>query len=211
MKLEGKQIGILIALVLGVIILFLPGQDRTKYRFDPEGISRSIKKNDDQIDPGTLSEWIIEGRRDFLLIDIRSETEFEKSRIKGAENIPLQRLLKKSTIEELPEDKMIILYSNGSSHASQAWLVMKAAGFDSYVLEGGLNYWNRYILNPKAPPDPGEASDDEILLFQTRMAVKAYFGGELTENSTNDTTANVPTKKKKKIVSKPKKKKLKGC
>ena len=32
MKLVGKQIGILVALVLAIVILFLPGQDSRKYR-----------------------------------------------------------------------------------------------------------------------------------------------------------------------------------
>jgi len=207
MKLEGKQIGILVALLLGVVILLLPGQDSMKYRFDPLEISRSIAEREDHIDPQTLSEWIIEGRRDYYLVDIRNEKEYGESSIKGADNIPMDTLLKKETLDELPEDKMIILYSNGTSHASQAWLVLKTAGVDAYVLEGGLNYWNRAILDPKAP-GPG-ASDDEILVYKAKLAVKGYFGGEVTSSAGADSKAEKP----KKVFKRPKKKKkkLKGC
>ena len=145
MKLQGKQIGALIAVILAVFMVLLPSQDNSKYRLDLEAIAQSINEGKYQIEPQTLSEWIIEGRRDFTLIDIRTEEEFQESNIKGAVNIPLQRLLEKSTIEELLDDKIIVLYSNGSTHAGQAWLVMKTASMDSYVLSGGLNHWNKYI------------------------------------------------------------------
>ena len=208
MRLEGKQIGFVIALVLACIMLFLPSQNSSKYSFDPEAIAKSIDAQEDQIDPRTLSEWIIEGRRDFQVIDIRSEKEFEESSIKGAENIPLQELLRKDTIEGLSEDKLVVIYSNGNSHAGQAWLVLNTAGIDAYVLEGGLNYWNSFIMNPKAPS--GAPSDDEILRFRARKAVGNYLGGG---SSVVSTPADDIPKSKKKIIKKPrkKKKKLKGC
>jgi rhodanese-related sulfurtransferase len=209
MKLVGKQIGVLVALVLAIVILFLPGQDSKKYRFDPQTIAGSIEESEDQIDPKTVSEWIIEGRRDFMLIDIRDSEAFEQGHIKGAENIPMSQLLQKDTLDELPEDKLMVIYSNGSSHAAQVWLVMKTAGFDSYMLEGGFNYWNRVIMNPKVPV--GEVSDDEILRYKTQLAVKSYFGGDAAVVSGQVASLDKP--KTKKIIRKPgkKKKKLKGC
>ncbi len=209
MKLVGKQIGVLVALVLAIVILFLPAQDSKKYRFDPQTIARSIEESEDHIDPETISQWIIEGRRDFMLIDIRSSEAFEQGHIKGAENIPLSQLLQRDTLDELPGDKLMVIYSNGSSHAAQAWLVMKAAGFDSYMLEGGFNYWNQVIMNPKVPAD--EAPDDEILRYKTQLAVKGYFGGDVTAVSSQVSSLDKP--KTKKIIPGPKKKKkkLKGC
>lgn len=209
MRLVGKQIGVLVALVMAIVILFLPGQDSKKYRFDPQTIARSIEESEDQIDPKTVSEWIIEGRRDFMLIDIRGPEAFKQGHIKGAENIPLSQLLQRDSLDELPEDKLMVIYSNGSSHAAQAWLVMKTAGFDSYMLEGGFNYWNRVIMNPKVPA--GEVSDDEILRYKTQLAVKGYFSGDAAMAPSQVASLDKP--KTKKIIRKPrkKKKKLKGC
>jgi len=207
MKLIGKQIGVLVALVLAIVILFLPAQDSKKYRFDPQAIARSIEESEDHVDPATISQWIIEGRRDFMLIDIRGPEAFAAGHIKGAENIPLSQLLQRDTLDELSKDKLMVIYSNGSSHAAQAWLVMKTAGFDSYMLEGGFNYWNQVIMNPKAPAD--EAPDDEILQYKTQLAVKGYFGGDTTVVSDQVSSPDKP--KTKKIIHKAKKKKLKGC
>lgn len=208
MKLESKQIGMLVALVLGIVMLFLPAQDSKKYRFDPGTIAKSIEESEDHIDPSTLSQWLIEGRQDFMLIDIRTPGEFEQGHIKGAKNIPLAQLLEKDTLQELPGEKYIILYSNGSSHAAQAWLVMNTAGFDSYMLEGGFNYWNKVIMNPNPPS--GQVSDDEILRYKTQVAVKNYFSGG-TAAGANPVVPDDKIKKKPMIRKSKKKKKLKGC
>ncbi len=209
MKIFNKQLGISTALILGIIMLFLPASDSSKYRFDPTSLSDSILNGEDQISPETLSEWIVEERKDYTLIDIRTENEFNSGNIKTSENIPLNNLLKKETLEELEEiQKTLILYSNGTSHASQAWLILNSVGLDSYILEGGMNYWNKVILNPNPPTD--EASDDEILRFKAKAAIAGYLGGG--SGLSSDTNSSQPKKKKKfKKRPKKKKKKLEGC
>ena len=123
MKLENKQIGVLVAAILAIIMLFLPGTDQSKYSFKPEALAKSISESEDQLSPRELSEWIIEGRKDYQLIDIRKKAEFKKGQINGALNIPLKKLLLKKTIEQELGDKLTVIYSNGNSHAHQAWLV----------------------------------------------------------------------------------------
>lgn len=208
MNLITKKTGVTVALVLGVIMLFLPATDISKFRFDPGKLSSVILSGEDRIPPETVSGWIIEGRNDFNLIDIRSENEFSEGNIKTSENIPLKELLKKDKINELADlEKTIILYSNGNSHAFEAWLILKNAGVDAYVLQGGLNYWNRVILNPDKPSE--DASDDEILIYKSKAAIAGYFGGGTGVQS----GSGKPAKKKKKFIKKHKKKKrkLEGC
>jgi len=208
MRLQGKQIGILVALILGAVMIFLPAQDNSKYRIDPAALGKTIMDKEDHIQPQTLSEWIIEGRRDYMLIDIRSAEEFEQNRIKGAVNIPLPELLKRDTLDGLPVgDKLIVIYSNGNSHAAQAWTVMKSAGIDVYLLEGGLNYWSQAILNPQPPT--GEFSDDEILRYKAASAVASYMGGG--SESGQEAAVAQPERKNEIIRPKKTKKKLKGC
>ena len=76
-----------------------------------------------------------------MIIDIRSEEDFSKGAIKNAVNIPLQKLLKKETLNsEFNVPKTVVLYSNGNSHAHQAWLVLKSAGVDALVLQGDTTH-----------------------------------------------------------------------
>jgi len=175
MKLNGRQIGVLIALVLGIILAFLPVQSR-QITLNSKELAQAILDSEDRIDPETVSKWLVEGNDDIVLVDIRSPEEFQQGHIKNAINIPLPELIKLETIESLDPDKMIILYSNGISHASQAWVVLHAAGLsDVAVLEGGLNYWNKVILNPEKPA--AYASNDEILIYKTKAAIASALGG----------------------------------
>ena len=205
MKLEGKQIGALIGIVLGLILAFLPVQSR-QITVNPDELAQSILDSGDRLDPQTVSQWIVEGNSEYLLIDVRSPEEYQQGHIKSAVNLPLAELIKIETIANLNTDKLIILYSNGVSHASQAWVVLHAAGISNVViLEGGLNYWNKIILNPQAP-NP-YASNDEILVYKTKAAIATSLGGgEVTVQEKN--TQSV--KPKGSILKNRKKKKVDG-
>ncbi|MFC1669863.1 rhodanese-like domain-containing protein [Spirochaetota bacterium] len=206
LKLEKKQIGVFTAILIGLFMLLLPGQDKKRYTFKPELLAKTISQAKDQVRPEELSQWIIEGKNDFQLIDIRTKKEFDSGHIKKAQNIPLDKLLKRETIEQkLSDSKIIILYSNGNSHAHQAWLVLKTSGVDCYVLEGGYNYWNKVILNPAGPKN---FSDDEILKYKGRVSVAKYFGGSTGKGNVNQMKKG-PVKKR--VFKKRKKKKLEGC
>jgi rhodanese-related sulfurtransferase len=165
-----------IIFVIVVSLFLLSGRGLNKYVFNSAELANEIAMNRDQISPNILSEWIIDGRADYKLIDIRKPEEFAAGSIKGAVNIPMAKILERKTMNsELSAHKKNILYSNGDSHANQAWLILKAAGKDVYVLEGGFNYWNKLILNPKLSSTT--PSDDEVLLYKKAKGVADYLGG----------------------------------
>ena len=199
MKLEGKQVGVVISLVLGLVLAFLPVQSR-QITVNPDELAQAILNAEDRINPQTVSQWLVEGNGEFTLIDVRSAEEFQQGHIKGAINIPLTELVNLATIEDLDTDKTLILYSNGISHASQAWVVLHSAGVvDAVVLEGGLNYWNKVILNPQTPSP--YASNDEILVYKTKAAIASALGGgrlEIQENKTSSVKLKPVIKKKRK-------------
>ena len=201
MKLNGRQIGALIAVVLGLILAFLPVQNR-QIVIDPKKLAMAILNSGDRIDPQTVSQWIVEGNDEYMLIDVRPAEDYQQGSIKTALNIPLAELINFDTIENLDTDKMIILYSNGVTHSSQAWVVLHSAGIsDVVILEGGLNYWNKVILNPQAPGS--YASNDEVLIYKAKAAVASVLGGGGLEIQTEETQ----TMKPKSIIKKKRKKK----
>ncbi|HOV09900.1 MAG TPA: rhodanese-like domain-containing protein [Spirochaetota bacterium] len=206
-KITGKLLAAYTAMILAVIMLFLPGSDTRKFSFKPEDLAAAIASGDDAITASTLSEWIIQGKSDLMIIDIRSEEDFSKGAIKNAVNIPLQKLLKKETLNsEFNVPKTVVLYSNGNSHAHQAWLVLKSAGVDALVLQGGYNAWVETILNPSKPV---AMEDDEVLKYNAALSVAKFFGsaGEIKESSASE-NKSAPVNKP---AAQPKKKKLAGC
>jgi len=208
MKLENKQIGIFVALIAGVMLLVVSGTGSPKYNFKPEEIAKAIAGNEDHMSSDKLSQWIIEGKSDYRLIDIRSAEDFKKGSIKTAQNIPFTELLSAKTIDrEFTDEKTIVLYSNGDSHASQAWMILKTAGKEVMVLTGGYNGWVESILNPKMSQ---KATDDEILKYRAANSIASFFGGsaEISSGGSSDKkvsdgesgeTKKSPAKKKGKV------------
>lgn len=82
------------------------------------------------------------------------------------------------------------------SVAGQAWILLQQRGFDSYILQGGMNYWVQAFLNPTPPGDI--AADEDILEYQFRKGAAVYFtGGGVVSTQTTETQKTNPTTIKK--------------
>jgi rhodanese-related sulfurtransferase len=137
-------------------------------------LARAIIHRQDQVDVEALADWIIQGRADFLLIDIRPQADFDAGHIQSAQSMPLSYLVENQTLKHLPRDRKLVLYSNGNRKAAQAVVMLRLAGLDAYALLGGYQFWNDRVLHPELAADAG---DDEILRFRKRQAVACYFAG----------------------------------
>ncbi|MGL5754640.1 MAG: rhodanese-like domain-containing protein [Paraclostridium sp.] len=77
--------------------------------------------------------------KDTLLVDIRTEDEFEEKNIDGAINIPLQNLM--YNIDDIIEykDKNIIIYCKSGHRSITACNLLELEGFKNiYNLEKGI-------------------------------------------------------------------------
>lgn len=92
---------------------------------------------------GILPQRVAEKRdrgEDFILLDVRTETEHKSSRIKGCRHIPLDKLA--SRVQELDRSKEIITYCRAGLRAAQAYRILKNAGFDNVkYMDGSLLAW----------------------------------------------------------------------
>jgi len=80
---------------------------------------------------------------DFIFVDVRSESEYESGHIKGAFFIPLSLI--EDRLDELPKDRSILVYCNGSScnRSGAAARILAANGYKKvYDLTGkGIDEW----------------------------------------------------------------------
>jgi len=164
---------ILAVLLVAVQVLFVGSQTPipTFKSGDLVALSRAIVRGDDHVPADELGQWIVEGRKDYLLIDMRPRGEYDGGHIDTATHVPLPDLFQDGTLEKLPTDRSIIVYSNGTADAAQAVVVLRCAGLKAYSLLGGYNFWQKSTLTPELA---GEA-DEEALQLVKRKATAWYF------------------------------------
>lgn len=86
-----------------------------------------------------------EKRDEFLVIDVRSRSQYEAAHIEDAINIPLETLREK--VKELDKNKKIAVHCNKGVTGNMGQNILLNSGFDAYNISGG--YSNYSTLNKK--------------------------------------------------------------
>ena len=155
-----------------------PSSDST---ISMSAIAQAAARQDDRASVDELATWLIEGRDDFRLIDVRTPSDFESGSIGNAENIPIAEIVSDKTLARLPTNRMLLVYSNGSENAAKATVLLRLSGFDAHLLTGGYKAWQEKILNPDIS---AEALDGESLEVAEQRAYACYFVGERSDAAT---------------------------
>jgi len=77
-----------------------------------------------------------------LFLDVRTEAEARKDRIRGALHIPLHELRRRGEELRRHADKEIICYCQSGNRSVAAALILKKLGLNVSSLEGGMGEWN---------------------------------------------------------------------
>jgi rhodanese-related sulfurtransferase len=161
-----------LALVLGALAVFANVVPDRTVTVHAKELLTSVERREDHVTPQELAAWIIEGRADYRLVDIRDEKAFAEYHIPTAENIPLATVLDGA----LTRADKIVLYGEGAVHAAQAWMVLRGASYPHvYTLSEGLDAWKEQVLFPVMPSSP---SPDAQARFERAAQVAKYFGGQ---------------------------------
>ena len=93
-------------------------------------------------------------REDAIVIDVRTEADFNQGHILNAENFPAKELeSQKKKLEKFKQNSMIVYCQHGQESA-QVTRTLKQMGFDKAVsLRGGITAWtsaNLPVLSGKA-------------------------------------------------------------
>jgi len=158
---------------LGLVAAFAGHPYRGAFaRVDTKQLALDAGSKADHVSAAQLADWIVEGRNDFLLIDVRDAAEFAAYHIPGARHVPLAEL----TSDFVARNERIVVCSEGGIHAAQAWYLLRSLGFPAvYLLFGGLEEWKDVVLYPQAPS--ATAAHRDHVEFARRTAVAKFFGG----------------------------------
>ena len=143
-------------------------------------VAQAAARQTDRVSVQELASWLIEERRDFVLIDVRSAADFEKGAIGEAINVPIAQLVSEESLATLPTHRKVVVYSNGSENGAKAATLLRVAGVDALVVSGGYNAWYARVLNPDIS---AEELDGESLQVSQQRAYACYFVGDRGEGA----------------------------
>ena len=104
------------------------------------------------IDVEKAHEMLEANLEQVILLDVRTEGEYNAEYIPGAINIPLSDL--ESRIDELDSSKAIIVYCKTGSRSRTASETLAQRGFIVYNMEGGINAWKEKFATSTSTPKP---------------------------------------------------------
>ena len=160
------------ALALGALALFAGSPFRAHHAtVDVAALAHSVQHEEDHVTALELAQWIKDRRPGLRIIDVRSSAEYEAYHVPGAEWIPLDSI----ATTPFRAGETLVLYSEGGTHAAQAWVFLRALGYrEVFFLRGGLYEWLDRVMNPTIAAD---ASATERAEFARAAALSRYFGG----------------------------------
>jgi rhodanese-related sulfurtransferase len=119
--------------------------------------------------PMVVADWIIQGRIDFFVIDLRQAEAFRKGHLPGAINLTPEELARPGTLRQLPDYKKLVFYGAEDQQA-RVLTPMFARGLHVLTLEGGYEGWQREVMTRPANLTSADGPK--------REAVSKYFRGE---------------------------------
>jgi rhodanese-related sulfurtransferase len=89
------------------------------------------------LSPERVAEMV--GRGEAELIDVRERYEREAGRIESSRHIEMERLA--SEAETVPRDRPVVFQCRLGARSAMATQAFRAAGYDAYNLDGGIQAW----------------------------------------------------------------------
>jgi len=148
----------LFALAFGVVLIGQPSLEEkySKVTFNREIDGQKVVVDADnalaqrlmQITPAELFKTVYNQNVNLIMLDVRSESDYNLYHINGALNVPLDKLPRviPDLLTEPPANSVFVLMSNDETAATQAWKQLVASAIPNvYILEGGVNNWIAYF------------------------------------------------------------------
>ncbi|MEM7184612.1 MAG: rhodanese-like domain-containing protein [Spirochaetota bacterium] len=79
-------------------------------------------------------------KQDTVVVDVRTDREWQQGRIAGAKHIPIAEL--EGRLSEIAKDKKVLLYCHSGGRSSRAAKLLVERGYKQvYNLKGGIAAW----------------------------------------------------------------------
>jgi hypothetical protein len=150
--------GVLIAGALAVIVIGQPSLEQKWTRLESVK-APMLAERQVQIQPIELLTTMANDRLNLVMLDVRSETDYNLFHIRGAQHLLASELT--AAIPRLllapAKNTVYVVMSNDEATATEAWKTLVASSVPNvYILEGGLNNWLKTFVvdEPAITPTP---------------------------------------------------------
>ncbi|MEZ4591771.1 MAG: YeeE/YedE thiosulfate transporter family protein [Chloroflexota bacterium] len=169
------------ALALAAVVLIVIGQPTTLDRWNRIAEEKTVALDERavQVHPAEMLEHMHDPKLKVILLDVRSEADFNQFHILDALHVPLAEL--PGIVPELhlePANAVFFVMSNDETAATAAWKTLQAESVPNvYILEGGINNWLALFANDAflAANPPAAHSDDQLAYaFSTALGARQF-------------------------------------
>ena len=134
--------GALIMAAVGLVIFGQPSTLDKWNRMAPEA-DQNLVERVYQIHPGELLDTMHDYKLNLMMLDVRSESDYNIFHLLDAVHIPLEEI--SDHIDEFhmePANTVFVVISNDEIASTEAWKILTAEAVPNvYILDGGINQW----------------------------------------------------------------------
>jgi len=129
-----------------------------------------------QVAPAELFKTVYNQSINLVMLDVRSESDFNLYHINGAINVPLEKLpsILPDLLTEPPANSVFVLMSNDETAATKAWKQLSASTVPNvYILQGGVNNWIAFFGKDENFKAASSVSEDKLgFIFPAALGSK---------------------------------------
>jgi len=166
---------------VGLLALTLGGCDPSESA-GPDGalaarldqVAAAVGRGEDRVTPTRLGEWLVSGVPAVHVFDLRAREDFAAGHLQGATHLPAGEAASaagRARLGAIPG--RLVLYAEDSAPAAQVVVLLRLAGAEAYVLEGGFRAWSAHLAGEPAPAAPDPAAEARRLAQACRQS-EAY-------------------------------------
>ena len=149
------------ALVLVAVVVLVLGQPAAAEKWAQIAPQKeaALANREVQIHPGELLATMTDDKLNPVLLDVRSETDYNLFHIRGARRVDLDQLpeMLPELLKEPTGATVYVVMSNDEAAAEKAWKYLNSESIENvYILEGGINNWLETFAatSPEITPTP---------------------------------------------------------
>ena len=194
----------LLIIIIGFITIQKP---QYVYKAGPEEMIEVIFSLGNEMTPEEAISHARESNPNYIFIDLRPPYDFIKGHIENAINIPLTRLIEKSTLKTFDkytnDSVCMVLYGNNQTEANGPWMILKQLGYSNVkVLLGGYNCYSKKPGDLEKIPGSPDYYVEKPRYDFAKIAAESASSISSADQVTKPAMPVIPVRrKKKKMVS----------